>query len=77
MFTYSDFTNYSKAAKTDFCPFINHREAYSVTVNGIMIPVYSCTISKYPFNKRYTGFQRSEDSDHQWGHKDYHDFEEP
>ncbi len=61
MFTYSDFTNYSKAAKTDFCPFINHREAYSVTVNGVAIPVYSCTISKYPFNKRYTGFQRSED----------------
>ncbi len=61
MFTYSDFTNYSKAAKTDFCPFINHREAYSVTVNGVAIPVYSCTISKYPFNKRYAGFQRSED----------------
>lgn len=61
MFTYSDFVKYQKSAKTDFCPFSDHADVYSVTVNGKKVPVYSCTISKYPFNKRYNGFQRSED----------------
>lgn len=61
MFTYSDFVKYAEGAKTDFCPFIDHREAFSVKVNGVAVPVYSCTISRFPFNKRYTGFQRSED----------------
>lgn len=32
---------------------------YSVTVNGEEVPVYTCRISKYPFNRAWPGYQRS------------------
>ncbi len=56
MFSYSRFNhNYSKSA-------FKYEEAiskdYRVFVNGEEIPVYTCRISKYPFNRPWPGHQR-------------------
>lgn len=46
-------------------PISNHipeekiSEDYKVKVNGEEIPVYTCRISKYPFNRFWPGYQRS------------------
>lgn len=59
MFSYSEFIHtYSKS-------FFNHKEPisadYRVFVNGKEVPVYTCRISKYPFNRVWTGHQRQID----------------
>ena len=56
MFSYSTFKhNYTKSA-------YNYKETisndYRVFVNGREIPVYTCRISKYPFNTMWPGHQR-------------------
>lgn len=58
MITYSDFEKYSVDKIKDYAPFINHGDVYEVKINGTKIPVYDCDISKYPFNKIYTGLPR-------------------
>ena len=44
---------------------LEHKELlssdYRVFVNGTEVPVYTCRISKYPFNRPWPGFQRSID----------------
>ncbi len=59
MFTYSAFRHeYTKSA---FCYEEGLSADYTVTVNGVLVPVYTCRISKYPFNRVWTGFQRQGD----------------
>jgi len=59
MFSCSEFIHtYSKS-------YFNHKEPisedYRVLVNGREVPVYTCRISKYPFNRVWTGYQRQID----------------
>ncbi len=56
MFTYSTFThNYDKSTFKYKEPISPH---YTMTVNGVNVPVYTCRISAYPLNRVWTGFQR-------------------
>ena len=56
MFSYSEFIHHYPNS------YFNHKEPlsedYRVFVNGKEIPVYTCRISKYPFNRVWTGHQR-------------------
>ena len=56
MFSYSEFRHsYTKSV----FKFVEPLSAdYKVYVNGNEIPVYTCRISKYPFNRIWPGFQR-------------------
>ncbi len=59
MFSFSTFThNYTKSVYKHIEPV---SEDYRVFVNGMEIPVYTCRISKYPFNRVWPGYQRSID----------------
>ena len=56
MFSYSEFRhNYTKSVMKFKEPL---SADYRVYVNGKEIPVYTCRISKYPFNRIWPGFQR-------------------
>ncbi len=59
MFSYSRFVHH------DADSLYRHVEPlstdYTVTVNGEDVPVYTCRISRYPFNRVWTGIQRSPD----------------
>ncbi len=56
MFSYSEFRHsYTKSV----FKFVEPLSAdYKVYINGNEIPVYTCRISKYPFNRIWPGFQR-------------------
>ena len=59
MFSYSEFIhNYPKSY---FCHKEPISEDFRVFVNGKEVPVYTCRISKYPFNRVWTGYQRQID----------------
>lgn len=56
MFSYSEFRhNYTKSVMKFKEPL---SADYKVYINGNEIPVYTCRISKYPFNRIWPGFQR-------------------
>ncbi len=56
MFTYSKFIH--EYTKSIYCYKEPLSTDYTVTVNGEDVPVYTCRISKYPFNRVWPGFQR-------------------
>lgn len=56
MFDYSVFD--SQENKSDFAWKPPFSDDYKVYINGKEIPVYSCRISKYPFNTWWPGHQR-------------------
>ncbi len=59
MFSYSEFTHhYTKSVLKYVEPLSSE---YRVSVNGQNVPVYTCRISKYPFNREWPGYQRSAD----------------
>ena len=58
MFSYSEFIHTYPTAFAHTEPI---SEDYRVIVNGKEIPVYTCRISKYPFNRVWTGHQRQID----------------
>ena len=56
MFSYSKFEHdYTKSIFKYVEPI---SKDYRVFVNGTEIPVYTCRISRYPFNRVWPGFQR-------------------
>ncbi len=59
MFACSEFIHHYTKSK------MPHVEAlstdYSVSVNGVPVPVYTARISKYPFNREWPGYQRAID----------------
>ena len=56
MFSFSTFThNYTKSYFKFTEPL---SKDYTVLVNGVPAPVYTCRISAYPLNRVWTGFQR-------------------
>lgn len=56
MFSYSKFVHHY--TKSDF-PYVRPTSGeYSVRVNGEEVPVYTCRISRYPFNTVWPGHQR-------------------
>lgn len=56
MFEYSDF--YLKENSSGFQWEPPYSKDYNVYINGKEVPVYSCRISKYPFNTWWPGHQR-------------------
>ncbi len=59
MFTYSEFTHHYEKSKMPHIEPISRD--YTVTVNGMPVPVYTARISKYPFNREWPGYQRAID----------------
>lgn len=59
MYTYSKFEHYYTKSAFKYKEHISND--YKVFVNGEEIPVYSCRISKYPFNTIWPGHQRDFD----------------
>lgn len=57
MFGFSKFT-YRGIQPSKHCIEESLSEDYQVKVNGTEIPVYTCRITKYPFNRSWPGFQR-------------------
>ena len=57
MFTFSKFENV--ADYTDFNVNSILSPHYKVWVNGCEVPVYTCRISRYPFNRGWDGAQRN------------------
>lgn len=57
MFSYSKFTHHYTKSVFNYEEPIS--EDYRVFVNGEEIPVYTCRISQYPFNRAWPGYQRS------------------
>ena len=56
MFGYSIFKH--EWTKSRFCCTVPNSKDYKVFVNGEDVPVYTCRISKYPFNTWWPGHQR-------------------
>ena len=59
MVTFSEFKHDYKKSIFNYKEPIS--KEYSVKLNGQEIPVYTCRISKYPFNRDWPGVQRSTD----------------
>lgn len=59
MYSYSEFVHHN--AKSYYAYKRPLSRVYRVLVNGEEIPVYTCNISKYPFNRVWPGHQRMPD----------------
>ncbi len=57
MFTFSKFEHHYDKSYFKYTEPLSDK--YTVTVNGIDVPVYTCRISKIPFNRTWPGYQRS------------------
>ena len=56
MFTFSNFKH--EWTKSQFTCEMPNSKDYKVYINGEEVPVYTCRISKYPFNTWWPGHQR-------------------
>ena len=59
MYSYSEFTHHYDKSVFKYVEPIS--EDYRVFINGEEIPVYTCRISKIPFNRPWPGYQRAVD----------------
>lgn len=59
MYSYSKFEHIYAKSKINYKLPLSHE--FRVRVNGEDIPVYTCRISAFPFNRVWPGFQRSTD----------------